>query len=514
MTDAVPAPARLGGTLVSGTLVMIVAQLVTVAGGWVLTPILLRTLGIERYGAFVFLQLILSYAAVADIGMGAATTRFAAVEVARGDARREATLIWSATAVAALSSGLLCLIVLGLWELAGLPGLDQSALPEVSLAAALFAAPFLLRQLSGVWNTPHTVRLRFGRLALINYGGVLLQQALVGWAAWRTGRLDVVVIAMTAAAAVVLIAHVLEALRTLPDLRAPRWSAPDARSMLVYGGFGVTVSVAEMLLTSGERILLTGLSGLDDLARYALANTVASMVMIGPLPAFNALLPALSRHTGGGSDDKAAFDALYRRALVTLLAGTLCCIAVLSTVARPLLQVWVGADLARGAAPVAVVLCAGMLPQVIGQLHGTLYYARGLPRLLARVRWMEVPVYALAGWLLIRQWGPIGAAAAWTLRWTADAIVTGVSGRRAGIVPSAPDLSRALGLLAVAVFGGIGAALRVPHVPTRVALGMAVAAGTAFYTWMKLLTPDDRDGLRRLAARLAPARAGQERWPT
>ena len=39
---------------------MMVAQLATAAVGWVLTPILLAALGIERYGALVFLQLVLS----------------------------------------------------------------------------------------------------------------------------------------------------------------------------------------------------------------------------------------------------------------------------------------------------------------------------------------------------------------------------------------------------------------------------------------------------------------------
>jgi O-antigen/teichoic acid export membrane protein len=270
--------------------------------------------------------------------------------------------------------------------------------------------------------------------------------------------------------------------------------------MLVFGGFGVTVSVAELLLTSGERLLLTALAGVDDLARFSLAYTLASIVMIGPLPAFNALLPAFSRHAGPPVGDTAAFDALYRRSLVTLYAGSLCCIAVLITAARPLLQVWVGPELATGAAPVAVVLCAGMLPQVVGQLHGTVLYARGMPNLLARLRWMEVPAYLGLGWILVRQWGLVGAAAAWTLRWTADALLTATWGRRARALPLDARLARSLVGLAAVVFACLALALRLPHDGPRILCGLAVAGGNAAYVWFRLLTPEDRSGLREMLA--------------
>jgi O-antigen/teichoic acid export membrane protein len=479
---------------------MMVAQLATAAVGWVLTPILLATLGIERYGALVFLQLILSYASLADIGMGGATTRFAAAELARGDEGREATIIWTGTAVTAVSSGLLALVALGVWAWCGFPGLDRRYLSEMARAAAIFAAPFLLRQLSAVWNTSHTIRLRFGRVAAINYGGVFLQQVLVGAAAWNTGRLDVVVIAITAASAATLLANILEAVRTVPILRLPRWSSSDARSMLVFGAFGVTLSLADLLLTSGERLVLTAMAGAEDLARFSLAYTLASVVMIGPLPALNALLPAFSRHAGSSATDAASFDALYRRSLVTLYAGSLCCIAVLITAARPLLQVWVGPELAIRAAPVAVVLCAGMLPQVVGQLHGTVLYARGRPNLVAQLRWMEVPAYLCLGWILVHQWGLMGAAAAWTLRWTADALLTAARGRQVGGLPLDARLAGSLAGLAAVVFACLALAMRLPHDGLRIVSGLAVAGGNAAYVWFRLLTPEDRSGLLEMLA--------------
>src|SRR5207248_2192807 len=72
---------------------------VSLVASLVATPFVLRGLGPEAYGVYAIVQVMIGYLAVADIGMGDASTRFAAAAFARGDRQEEASALWTSLVI-------------------------------------------------------------------------------------------------------------------------------------------------------------------------------------------------------------------------------------------------------------------------------------------------------------------------------------------------------------------------------------------------------------------------------
>src|SRR3989442_15793078 len=61
-------------------------------------PVLIRGLGVERFGVLTIGWVIVGYFAMFDLGMGQATTRAVATHIARGNREGLSTVVWSSFA--------------------------------------------------------------------------------------------------------------------------------------------------------------------------------------------------------------------------------------------------------------------------------------------------------------------------------------------------------------------------------------------------------------------------------
>ena len=68
-------------------------------------------------------------------------------------------------------------------------------------------------------------------------------------------------------------------------------------------------------------------------------------------------------------------------------------------------------------------MAIGVFINSLGQVPFAMLQGAGRPDLTARLHLIEMPCYLLMLWLLIRSFGIDGAAAAWTVRVTVDALI-------------------------------------------------------------------------------------------
>src|SRR3954463_7050036 len=89
-----PAPG-LTSRVARGTLLNAAGQSMSMLATLIAAPWVIRLLGAPTYGVLVLANGLPGYLSFADMGMGTASTRFAAVAYARRDDRAEATAIWT-----------------------------------------------------------------------------------------------------------------------------------------------------------------------------------------------------------------------------------------------------------------------------------------------------------------------------------------------------------------------------------------------------------------------------------
>ena len=420
----------MAGQVARGSLWSMGGQSVTLLASLLATPLLIRWLGAEAYGVWALINLLIGYLSFGDLGMGTASTRFGAEAHARGDDKGEAEIIWTALLLGLLPAMLLAvLLVFGAAPLlARVLGLPAHLQPEAVLALRIAALGFIARVAASVLNTPQLVRLRLRLNVAINTTAGVAQIALAPLALRLGGGLAGAALAVTAVNGFAALGHAFFSWRLLPQLRQPGFARTRAHALARFGGALVLSQLAALLLTNGEKLVLTRVASVKTLAYYSVAFTLANLLTMAPVALGQALLPAFTRLWASAS--AAELQAFYQHALRWLLLGTPPVLLLMAWGARPFLTLWAGPEFGRESSGPFYVLLAGLAVNVVAYVPLNLMIAAGRTQLLARYYWLELLPYLLLAGLLAARFGAIGAAAAWSVRAATDAILYLRTGNR------------------------------------------------------------------------------------
>ena len=297
-----PTAAGLGRGMVSATLLSLLGQGAALAASLIATPFVLRELGPAQYGFLALMTSVLSYLVLADLGMGMAATRFAADALARGDEDEEVAVVWTAAAVTVVPA---LIAASGLWiaagGLAGVLHLPHSLHASAVSCLRLAAVAGVARIAGNIFNTPQLARLRWSTFILVNSGTGVAQVALtpVVLLIWHTVVAAAAVIAGTSVIAAA--GQIAFSYRAQPKLFPPRLRRAPVRPLIAFGGALLVSGLANVPLYNASQFLLARLASVREVAYYAVALTVASLLAVGPLALSQPLLPALTRARHDGA---------------------------------------------------------------------------------------------------------------------------------------------------------------------------------------------------------------------
>jgi O-antigen/teichoic acid export membrane protein len=201
-----------------------------------------------------------------------------------------------------------------------------------------------------------------------------------------------------------------------------------------------------------------------------------------PIAFGRTLFPRISSLSGD------AAHTLGARALSTLGYGfaTICAPAII--LSPTFLRYWIGADFATISAPVAQVLFPGVWMSSVSMVTFILLQSQGRADLTGKLSIIEFLPFVAILWVLTQAFGIVGAAAAWTLRCTVDALVTfWLSGmRRKELLPLLPPAVLLAACLAMSRF--LGSNLIENFLVATLAGSASIALGCLFSEdWRALL---------------------------
>src|SRR5438046_2651484 len=99
------------GRVVAAGIWTLAGQAATSLASLICTPFGIRALSAELYGVLALVNLVIGYVGFADLALGAASTKFAAGEYARGSRAGEAAVIWTSLAVVASTASAMAVFV-------------------------------------------------------------------------------------------------------------------------------------------------------------------------------------------------------------------------------------------------------------------------------------------------------------------------------------------------------------------------------------------------------------------
>ena len=455
---------------------------------FLLTPLILDSIGADAYGLWVLATSLLSYGYLLDLGTSVTLTKYVSEHLSRGelDLARE-TVATTVRLQALLGSVAFLGGLVGATVIAPLLHVDAELRDELPIVIALTGATAGLSLAAGPLTAVLRGVQRYDLVNVLIVANVLMTAGGI-IAVLRAGGglvgIVAVTIPVTAVTALLGIALVRRAAPSLLGWRGG--SRRHGRRILGFSAPIFTVQVAGLLQTRSDEFIIGALLSVGSITPYALGRRLSEIPSIVGDQALKSLLP-LSAELAAGRD-----LSLVNRTFVSGARVALALVAplglVIATLADLILGVWVGPEYANPGAIVAILTVAVVLDSV---LWPSAYVLQGIGRHrpLALIAVASAIVNVGCSVILTARFGLTGAATgtlighglavALTIPWVVHVLA---------VTPA--DLARRIALPALGPLVPSLAALVIGRTllpdPGLVGIGLIASAGLAVYALVYL----------------------------
>jgi O-antigen/teichoic acid export membrane protein len=309
-------------------------------------PLYLHFLGYDKYGVWLVLATVLTFAQMGNLGMEPAVTKLVAEDHGRGDIN--GVEHYATTALALLCvSGIVALVLILTFrsQIVALFKLnDENAgmvlwlLPYIGvLSIYVFIVQVFNATLSGL-----------GRMDLSNYiqstGRILA--VIVAAVLLYTGRgIESLRISSIVSYVLIHIASII-CIRRISQIRFLRLSSFDiqrCKRLLHFGGTVLGSSILGMLVSPFNKLILARYAGVSTVPIYEIAYNGSMQIRALGEAGFRALMPEISRIGASMADEaKTRIAAINKKAVKGVLIGSIPLFGGLFIFADPLLRLWLG----------------------------------------------------------------------------------------------------------------------------------------------------------------------------
>lgn len=387
-------------------------------------PILIRQLGVARFGVLTLAWILVGYFSLFDLGIGRAITKLLAEKFALGDAEGAARLIWTAIFSMVLLGMLFGMLLLGL-----APWLTHSTLkiPLALQSETLRSLPWLA---AAVPFVTVTCGLRGMLEARQNFAAVNALRAGLGFISYLAPLAvlpfsrSLVPIVLTLAGARVISCglHFWVCKQCLPRFsHRMTWDRNAFRELLGFGSWLTVSNIISPVMVYLDRFLIGSLISISAVAYYAAPFDAVTKLWLIPSALAGVLFPAFSEALATANRERAL--SLYERSVASTFAILFPLLLGIILFAPEGLRLWLGPEFAVRSARILQILAIGVFTNSLANMPYALLQASGRPDLTAKIHLAEIPFYLALLYWGIRMRGIEGAAIAWTCRLSFEAAI-------------------------------------------------------------------------------------------
>jgi O-antigen/teichoic acid export membrane protein len=386
-------------------------------------PVLIRTLGTDRFGVLTLAWAVTGYASLFDLGVGRALTQVVAKKLGAGEEHEIPALVWTSLLLMLLLGvlGMAVVVAISPWLVhhalkipVALQGETLNAFYLLGLSVPIVITSTALRGLLEAHQRFDLVTKLRIPIGVFTFAGPLLVLPF-------TRSVAAVVGVIVAGRFAALVAHFWVCLLVVPELRhRVAWHGPSAGPLLRFGGWLTVGSVFGPMMLYMDRFVIGAMVSATAVAYYATPYEVVTKLFYISGAISGVMFPAFSLSS---VKDRDRSSMLYRRTMRYLLAVLLPLIVVLILGAKAGLTLWLGTSFAGNSYRVAQLLLVGTFALGMAAVPFVLIQGVGRPDIPPKLNLVEIPLYAAGLYWMILKYGVPGAAAAWMLRAIFDAVL-------------------------------------------------------------------------------------------
>jgi O-antigen/teichoic acid export membrane protein len=384
---------------------------------------LARVIGVEAFGIFTLAFAIVGYASIFDAGLSRAVIR--EISMFREDMREQQYII-STAGIVVFVLGLLAafLLLLSIPHLSSLLKISAGMASEARscfLMLALIIPVYLLNQVWLAWLEGHE------NFININVQRSISNSAIAGLPALCCMFTP----SLTSAIAGLVIGRLISFLITLVICRKIIFSSgihfnrATFSRLIRFGGWLTVSNIISPMMVYFDRFVVSNLLGADKIAYYTAPSEGVGRLLNIPAALARALFPKLSYAQDSGERTR-----LEKQSFLLMSVACIPIVVICLLFAKPLMTLWMGADVGEHSAVILQVLIIGFYFNAIAQIPYSLIQAAGLAKFTAFIHLIEVVPYLVVLYFLTLHFGLLGTAIAWTGRVAIDALLLNIVAKK------------------------------------------------------------------------------------
>jgi O-antigen/teichoic acid export membrane protein len=490
-----------GRLLARNTIWNLLGQIVPMVAALVIIPIIIRGMGVERFGVLSLAWIVVGYFSLFDLGIGRALTKFVADKLGPNEEHVIPPLVWTSLLLMVMLgiAGALVTLALSPWFVHRLLRIPQVLQAETLSGFYLLATsiPIVtttagLRGMLEALQRFRVVNMIRIPMSIFSFVGPLLVLPF-------SNSLVPVVAALVAARLIGCGIYVWACLRAFPALfRSP---SLDGAAIVPLVRLGVCLMVSNVvgpLMFYVDRFLVGALLSVSAIAYYAAPVDTVLRLTVVPGAVVGVLFPAFATSL---NQDPARAGVLLSHGLKYVFLVVFPIVLVIATFAPEGLRLWLGPTFSLNGASVLRWVAAGVFVNSLATLPFVLIQSAGRPDITAWLAAAELPVYCGALWFLTKWLGIEGTAIAWAGRLAVEAILLFFISER--LLPLMPKFLSRLG---IAVVGGLAVLLLgslLQDITVKIIFVSVTLLAFGITAWFWGLAPNERDYLVR--SRMIPS---------
>ncbi|NHN92263.1 flippase [Acetobacter sicerae] len=395
-----------------GSILPIIISLATV-------PLYIHLLGLSRYGIVTLSWVLLGYFGFLDFGMSRASANALArlpEEDIRSRSKVFMTTLYSNMMMGTV--GGLGMYFLGGFILLHVVKIEPDLIHETQQAYPWMAAMLPFGMLGGVLIGALESRERFLAANILGTTGNIISQILPLACAWLiTPSLTIVIPAILLSRVIFVMSGFILVAQKEKELRIQDFSMEWLKKLFGYGSWVSISAFLNPILDSLNQVVIGAMLNAAAVAKYSVPMTLAIRSQVAATALARTLFPRLSRAT-----HEEAVDTT-QKSVGALAYGfaVICGPAILFSFT--FLHFWIGEKFAVESGTVAEILLFGAWTNGVAFIPYNFLQAQGRPHVTAIVGMIEILPFLITLWISIHFFGLPGAAMAWTLRVTINALV-------------------------------------------------------------------------------------------
>lgn len=412
-----------GHVLARNTLLNFASQSAPMLVAILTIPILVKGLGIDRFGLLTLSWTVIGYFSLFDMGLGRALTQLLAQKLGAGEEQEIPSLVWTAIFLM-LVLGLLGAIIVGLlspWLVRDVLKIPEALRSETILTFYLLSLSMPIIISSAGFAGILEAQQRFGLVSIVRvlmgtftFLGPLLVLPF-------SQNLPSVIVALIIGRTLALIILFLLCIHATPILRqaiALKWS--EIRPLLRFGGWMTISNIISPIMVYLDRFLIGALVSMAAVAYYTTPYEVVTKLWIIPGALTGVLFPAF---TASFVQDQRRTMVLFERGVKYIFLLLFPITLLIVSFAHETMDLWLDSGFARNSTIILQLLAIGVFINSLARIPYTLIQGIGRPDITAKLHLIELVVYLPLLWWATSVSGIKGTALAWVIRAAIDTLL-------------------------------------------------------------------------------------------